>query len=85
MNIDLDYLDNFDACMGTSLGELFMLLVHHMHLQSTLKDKNYKFNVGSEIMEIVEASKFYGKDEEYPYEHLTNLNELACLFGKNKI
>jgi hypothetical protein len=34
---------------------------------------------------MVEASKFYGKEEEFPYEHLTNLNDLSCLFGKTEI
>ena len=38
-----------------------------------------------EIIERVEASKFYGKDEEYPYDHLMNLDEIACVFGRTKI
>jgi hypothetical protein len=33
-----------------------------------IKDKDYEFTVDSEIIERVEGSKFYGKEEEFPYE-----------------
>jgi hypothetical protein len=85
MNLDLDDLDKFDASMSTSLGELFPVASKMDAPAIYIKDKDYEFNVDSEIIELVESSKFYGKEEEFPYEHLTNLNDLACLFGKTEI
>ena len=34
---------------------------------------------------MIESNKFYGKDEEYPLEHLERVTELADLFGKNEV
>ena len=34
---------------------------------------------------MIESNKFYGKDEEFPLEHLERLTELADLFGKTEI
>jgi hypothetical protein len=78
-------LDKFDASLSTCLGELFRVASKTDALAISIKDKDYEFTVDSEKIEMVEASKFYGKEEEFPYEHLTNLNDLSCLFGKTEI
>jgi hypothetical protein len=49
-----------------------------------IKYKNYEFIVYPEIIERVEAYKFYGKEDKLPYEHLRNLHDLSCLYGKSK-
>ena len=33
---------------------------------------------------MVEDKKFYGKDEEFPFEHIAGLEDIAYLFGKNE-
>jgi hypothetical protein len=62
MNIDLDDLDNFGACISTSLGELVHVASKSYAPGIYIKDKDHEFNIDSEIIEIVEASKIYGKD-----------------------
>ena len=86
MSLDLDDLDKFEASLSTfALGELFPVASKCNEPAIFIKDKDYEFEVNPEIIERVEASKFYGKDEEHPYEHLMNLDDIACLFGKTEI
>ena len=85
MSMDLDDLDKLEASMNTTLGELFSVAREAYESAIYIKDKDYEFNVDIEIIEIIESNKFYGKDEEFPYEHLERLTELADLFGKTEI
>jgi hypothetical protein len=89
MSLDIDNLDELDK-FETSLNDfalenLFPTASKSNEPAICIKDKDYEFDVNPKIIERVEASKFYGKDEEYPYDHLMNLDEIACVFGKNKI
>jgi hypothetical protein len=49
-----------------------------------IKDKDYEFNVDPEIIEKAEKVKFYGRDDDFPFEHITHLHELSVLFGKDE-
>lgn len=50
-----------------------------------IKDKDYEFSVDPEMIEKAEESKFYGREDEYPFEHMSDLHELSVLFGKDEI
>ena len=50
-----------------------------------IKDKDYEFSVDPEIIEKAEKFKFYGRDNEFPFEHIAVLHDLSVLFGKNEI
>jgi hypothetical protein len=41
--------------------------------------------VDPEIIEKTEKVKFYGTDDDFPFEHITHLHELSVLFGKDDI
>jgi hypothetical protein len=86
MNLDLDALDKVDACLSTCIRDLFHVASKIDAPATYIKDKDYEFTIDSELIERVEASKLYGKEEEFPSEYLiTNLNDLSCLYGKTEI
>ena len=50
-----------------------------------INDKDYEFNVDPEIIERAEKSKFYGREDEFPFDHIADLHDLSVLFGKDEI
>ena len=38
-----------------------------------------------EIIEKTEKFKFYGRDNEFPFDHIMALHDLSVLFGKDEI
>ena len=86
--MDLDDIDKFKESMELAIGEFFYVdPASYEPYESAIyiKDKDYEFNVDTEIIEIIESNKFYGKYEEFPVEHLERLTKLADLFGKNEV
>ena len=85
MNADLDDLDEFEASLSSCLEDFFPNARKTEAPVIDIKDKYYKFNVEPEKIERAEAIKFYGREDELPWEYLINLSELANLFGNTEI
>jgi hypothetical protein len=85
ISCDLDNMDEFDALMDMTLGEMFPVTNNFCEPAIAIKDDAYNFSVDPDIIKMVEDNKFYGKDEEFPTEHLGKLVELATVFGKDEI
>ena len=83
--MDLDDLDKFEASLSSCLGDLFPVARESEAPVIYIKDKDYEFNVDPEKIEKAEAIKFYGREDELPWEHLINLTELANVFGNTEI
>ena len=88
IEMDLDDIDKFKESMELAIGEFFYVdPASYEPFESAIyiKDKDYEFNVDTEIIKIIESDKFRGEEEEYPMEHLEKLAEYANLFGKNEV
>ena len=48
-------------------------------------NKYYEFSVDPEIIEKAEKFKFYGRDNEFPFEHIVVWHDLSVLFGRDEI
>jgi hypothetical protein len=78
----LDKLDSYKNC---PLDDYFPVVKKVNAPAIEIKDKDYEFNVDPEIIEKAEKVKFYGRDDDFPFEHITQLHELSVLFGKDEI
>jgi hypothetical protein len=85
MNTELDDLDEFEASLSSCLEDFFPDARKTKAPVIYIKDKDYEFNVESEKIERAEAIKFYGREDELPWEYLINISELANLFGNTEI
>jgi hypothetical protein len=85
MDCDLDNIEEFDAMINLSLGEMFPAASNNYEPAIFIKDDAYSFSVDPKIIKMVEDNKFYGKEEEFPSEHLSKLIDYATLFGKDEI
>jgi hypothetical protein len=85
MNAKLDDLDEFECSLSSCLEDFFPNARRTEAPVIYIKDKDYEFNVEPEKIERAEAIKFYGKEDEIPWEYLINLCELANLFGNTDI
>jgi hypothetical protein len=70
VDADLDDLDRFDALIHASLGDLFPTISKTDKPIFYIKDFAYEFSVNPDIIELVKKNKFYGKDYEYPSDHI---------------
>src|SRR4051812_37224696 len=63
LEMDFDDIDNFKESMDLSIGEFYF--VDHVSYEPAIyiKDKDYEFNVDTEIIKIIESIKFYGGEE----------------------
>ena len=50
-----------------------------------IKDKDYEFSVDPEKIKEAKKYKFYGRDNEFPFEHIDVLHDLSVAFGKDEI
>jgi hypothetical protein len=85
VDADLDDLDRFDALIHASLGDLFPTISKTDKPIFHIKDFAYEFFVNPDIIELVEKNKFYGKDYEYPGDHIIQVHDIANLYGNNEV
>jgi hypothetical protein len=85
MDMDLDDLYSFDALVHTSLGDLFPIASKTNEPIVYIKDSAYEFSVDPEIIKMVENKKFYGKEDEYPGEHIVMVHDISNVFGKDEV
>ena len=78
IEMDCDDIDKLKESLELAIGEFYYVDHVSYELAIYIKDKDYDFNVDTEIIKIVESEFFYGREEEYPFEY-------ANLFGKNEI
>ena len=50
-----------------------------------INDKDYEFNVDPEIIERAEESKFYGREDEFPFDHIADFMNYLCYLGNMKL
>ena len=85
MDPNFDKLDKLDSYKNSPLDDYFSVAKKVNAPAIDIKDEDYKFSVDPEIIEKAEKVKFYGRDNEFPLEHITHLHELSVLFGKDEI
>ena len=85
MDMDLDDLDNFDVIVHTSLGELFPVASKINEPIVYIKDSAYEFSVDPGIIKKVEDKKFYGREDEYPGDHIIFVHDIANVVGKDEV
>jgi hypothetical protein len=85
VDADLDDLDIFDALRHASLGDLFPTISKTNEPIIYIKYSAYEFFVNPDIIELVEKNKFYGKDDEYPGDHIIQVHDIANLYGNNEV
>ena len=85
LDFDMDNLEESDARMSLALAGLFPASYNEFELAIYIKDDDYNFSIDTEIIKMVEDNKFYGKDEDFSYEHVAGLEDISQLFGKNEI
>ena len=85
MNSDFDKLDKLDSYKNSPLDGYFPITEKMNAPAIKIKDKDYEFSVDPEIIEKAEKYKFYGREDEFPFEHIAVLHDLSVLFGKDEI
>jgi hypothetical protein len=81
----LEDSDKLDDYKNISLDEFFPAASKSKGSAIYIKDEGYEIRVDLEIIKKAESFKFYGKNNEFPLEHMTALHELSALFGKDEI
>jgi hypothetical protein len=81
----LSGLDEFDSLIHASIGDLFPLIKKPDAPIVYIKDPAYKFYVNTEAIEWVVKRKFYGRNDEYPAEHMLMLHEISNLYGNDEV
>jgi hypothetical protein len=85
MSRSLEDLDKLDRYKDTPLDEFFPAASKSNEPAIYIKDKDYEFSVDPKIIIKDENFKFYGKNNEFPFEHIAALHDLSVLFGKDEI
>ena len=85
MDSNFDKLDKLDSYKNSPLDDYFLVTEKMNAPAIKIKDKDYEFSVDPEIIEKAEKYKFYGRDNEFPFEHIADLHDLSVLFGKDEI
>jgi hypothetical protein len=81
----LEDLDKLDDHKNISLDEFFPAASNSNGSAIYIKDKGCEFSVDPKIIKKAESFKFYGKNNEFPLEHMATLHELSARFGKDEI
>ena len=82
---DYSKLDKLSKYDDASIGNCFTAARTLIGPAIRIRDKDYEFHVPTEMIEIVEKSRFYGKDEESPLDHIAELHTLSTTFGNDEI
>jgi hypothetical protein len=85
MSRSLEDLDKLDRYKDTPLDDFFPAASKSNEPTIYIKDKDYEFSVDPEIIRKAENFKFYGKKNEFPFEHIATLHDLSVYFGKDEI
>ena len=85
MSPDYDEMDKLVSYINSPLGDFFPVTDKMNGSAIKINDKDYEFNIDPEFIERVEKSKFYGREDEFPFDHVADLHELSELIWKGEI
>ena len=85
MSPDYDEMDKLASYINSPRDDYFPVTDKMNGSAIKINDKYYEFNIKPEFIERVEKSKFYGREDEFPFDHIADLHDLSVLFGKDEI
>ena len=85
MSPDYDEMDKLASYLNSPLDDFFLVTDKMNGSAIKVNDKDYQFNIDPEHIERVEKSKFYGREDEFPFDHVADLHELSEAIGIGEI